>query len=104
MSNPEIPATPDDNLDLPSGMFRSGDKVESTRIQMDRKKYGLVYVDIQFTDLDGEAVYEGDIVLGKTNDVRGVDDPRSRGIGIIGPQYRWPGGEVPFVMDPALAP
>lgn len=104
MSNPEIPAVANDSLDLPSGMFRSGDKVESTRIQMDRKHFGLVNVDIQFTDIEGQAVYEGDIILGTTDEVRGVDDPRGRGIGIIGPEYRWPEGKVPFVTEEALAP
>ncbi len=104
MSEAEIPVTSKADLDLPSGMFRAGNKVESTRIQMDRKKFGLVYVDIQFTDLDGQAVYEGDIVLGKANDVRGVNDPGEKGIGIIGPEYRWPGGKVPFVTEEALAP
>lgn len=104
MSNTEIPVISNDSLDLPSGMFRTGDKVESTRIQMDRKHYGLVNVDIQFTDLDGQAFYEGDIMLGKSDYVRGVDDPRGRGIGIIGEEYRWPNGEVPFVTEEALAP
>lgn len=62
-------------LDLPAGMFRSGDRVEETTLRMQRKNYGLQNVDVKFNDLDGLAVFEGDIVLGDTEQVRGVGDP-----------------------------
>jgi hypothetical protein len=88
-------------MDLPPGMFRAGPDVQPTRIQMQRKYYDLVNVDIQFTNLDGLAVYEGDIILGNADDVRGANDPRPRGIGIIGEQFRWP-LQVPYITEDSL--
>jgi len=102
MSNPVTVS--DNSFDLPPEMFRAGENVAATCLQMQRKYYGLVNVDVQFTDLDGQAVYEGDIILGATADVRGETDPRSRSIGIVGPEYRWANGEVPYLADEALAP
>jgi hypothetical protein len=91
-------------LDLPAEMFRSGGSVQKTTLQMQRKNYGLQNVDVRFTDLDGMAVYEGDIVLGETDSVLGVEDPVPLGIGIIGAEYRWPGGVVAYVTKEAVQP
>src|SRR4028119_1243115 len=98
------PASPKDNLDLPAGMFRSGEQVEETTLQMYREQYGLVYVPVKYATVNGMAFYEGDIVLGDTDEVRGVDDPGPKGIGIIGEQYRWPGGVVPYITQEELRP
>lgn len=51
-------------------------------------------VDVELRD--GQEIFEGDIVLG--------GDAGSRGIGIKGDEYRWPGGVVPYVVDPVVAP
>lgn len=91
-------------FDLPAGMFRVGEQVEVTTLQMQRKLFGLQNVDVKFTDLDGLAVYEGDIVLGETEQVRGVDDPVPLGIGIVGEEFRWPGGVVAYVTEEVLRP
>ncbi len=91
-------------FDLPAEMFRAGERVEETTLQMQRKHYGLQNVDVKFADLDGLAVYEGDIVLGETEEVRGVNDPVPLGIGIVGVQYRWPGGVVAYVTEEVLRP
>lgn len=90
-----------ENMDLPQEMFRSGERVEETVIQMPRKNYPIVYTNAAYTDLDGMAIYEGDIALGTTDFVR-EDDDASRGIGIVGEQYRWQGGIVPYVTEDAL--
>jgi astacin len=90
------------NMDLPDEMFRSGETVEQTVIQMPRKNYPIVYTNASFTDLDGLAIYEGDIVLGTTDDVRAEDDPGAKGIGIKDAKYRWKDGIVPYVTEPAL--
>lgn len=103
-SDAGVPAQPKNNFDLPPGMFRAGKRVEETTLQMHRKKYGLVYVEVKFSNIDGMAFYEGDIVLGDADQVRGVDDPGPRGIGIIGEQYRWPDGIVPYVTVEVLRP
>jgi Astacin (Peptidase family M12A) len=92
------------DLDLPPGVFRSGGEVERTTIQMHRHHYGVVNVQVSFTELDGAAVFEGDIILGPAGLVRGVDDPGERGVGIIGEEYRWPEGVVPWIAEVALRP
>jgi hypothetical protein len=91
-------------LDLPAGMFRTGEKTEETTLQMQRKYFPKVNVDVKFTDIDGQAFYEGDIVLGDTDTVRGVDDPAPLGIGIIGEEYRWPTATIPYVTEDLLRP
>lgn len=104
-SDADAPAEPKDNYDLPPGMFRAGHKVEETTLQMKRKNYvDLIYVPVKFADIDGTAFYEGDIVLGETDEVLGEDDPGPKGIGIVGEQYRWPDGIVPYVTQEVLRP
>lgn len=72
---------------------------------------------------DGLAIWEGDIVLGKASDISptregarrfmGIDDTREtrakpmgptsfEGIYRTDPSFRWPGGVVPYEVDPAL--
>lgn len=96
---------PDGNYDVPAGVFRGGEQVEDTYVQMHRENYGLVNVPVKFTDINGTAFFEGDIVLGTTDEVIGVNDPAPLGIGIIGEKYRWPEGIVPYVVvDEAIRP
>lgn len=94
-------ATPD--LDLPAGMFRAGDVVGTTTIQMDHKPFGLEFVKVTFTDIEGAAYYEGDIVLGPTDTVRGVDNPGPRGIGVR-KEWRWKTHEIPVIVQEAVRP
>ncbi|MCJ1676458.1 M12 family metallopeptidase [Streptomyces sp. APSN-46.1] len=63
---------------------------------------------VQYAEVDGMAVFEGDIVLGT---VREVEDRAARGsllesVGVsavvAGRQLRWPNATVPFEIDPAL--
>ena len=67
------------------------------------------YRPVQYSVIDGEAIFEGDIVLGSVNDmdrlvaeVNEGTDKKARGLVITGTQLRWPGGIVPFTIDPAL--
>jgi len=87
-------------LDLPPGMFRSGDTVETTSMMMPRLKFGLAEVQANWTEVDGLAIFEGDIVLETADVVRNSAD--AMGIGISGEQFRWPNGIVPFVAEEAL--
>jgi len=54
--------------------------------------------------IDGMAVWEGDIVLGRADEL----EPYSKGsslrqsLVLNGPEVRWPGGDVPYVIDPTL--
>ncbi len=57
-----------------------------------------------YADVDGLAIFEGDIVLGKTADLKAASDagqPQSA-VGITGQQFRWPNNTVPYEIDPAM--
>jgi len=52
---------------------------------------------------DDQAIYQGDIVLGTIDEVlRPNADLVRMGIGITGSQFRWPGGEIGYEVDPHL--
>jgi hypothetical protein len=67
---------------------------------------------VQYADVDGVAMFEGDIVLGTVAEmdalakrVQGGQRPDPSvpfGIGITGENFRWPGGVVPYTIDPNL--
>ncbi len=65
---------------------------------------------VQFADVDGRAMFEGDICLGRTEDVRRATEARQAdeagnvafGVVITGKQFRWPDGVVPYEIDPAM--
>ncbi|MFJ5552354.1 M12 family metallopeptidase [Streptomyces sp. NPDC093225] len=61
---------------------------------------------LPYADVDGMAVFEGDIVLGSVKDLQGAATsdagPVVQSIGIPGQQFRWPNATVPFEIDPAL--
>ncbi|MDB5556998.1 MAG: putative sialidase [Rhizobium sp.] len=62
---------------------------------------------IQYANVDGRAIFEGDIDLGSVEDLE-VSNRAMRGLTveesvvIPGSQFRWPGGQVPFEIDPAM--
>jgi hypothetical protein len=71
--------------------------------------------EVKYSEIDGEAIFEGDISLGSVEDMEalvkrvqtgefgvGITDEQSRGIGVTGNQFRWTNGLVPFEIDPAL--
>lgn len=63
---------------------------------------------VDCVDLNGELVFEGDIVLGPTpiGPPAAMADREAQskllGIGITGGGFRWPSGVIPFTIDPAL--
>lgn len=69
---------------------------------------------VQYAVVDGLAVFEGCIVLGKADKIEqkteeaqtvSVEDAGgviAHGVGITGDQYRWPNGLVPYVIDSGL--
>lgn len=87
------------DLDLPAGTFRSGTTTKQTIATMARRIKGVVNVSLNYSEIGDLAVFEGDIVLGTVAEVRAADAAAdSRGIGIIGSEFRWPDGRVPFVI------
>ncbi len=53
---------------------------------------------VQYANVDGIAIFEGDIVLGKVKDLKQAEadgrQPMPESIGITGQQFRWPNGVV----------
>jgi hypothetical protein len=65
---------------------------------------------VQYAEIDGVAVFEGDIVLGSIEEFEqqtarlagGEGGPVLASIGITGAQFRWPNGVIPFEIDPNM--
>lgn len=84
---------------MPSEEYSSSPEVRTGFVLGDTFEYRRV----QYHVIDGKAIFEGDIVL----DGRLVAEITG-GTGVApavvikGPHFRWPGGVVPFTIDPAL--
>ena len=93
---PPTDATGSD-LDLPAGMFRTGDQPEPVNLTMWRRMTGPQNAAASFTVVDGLAITDGDILLGTPEKVRNPPDAaEGRGIGIVGEEFRWPDGVVAY--------
>jgi hypothetical protein len=89
-----------DLFDLPADMFRSGEAPETTTIRIPIKNFAdPINEEVTFTELNGLAIHEGDIVIGKADEVRANKDAVEKGIVIRGDELRWPGGIVPYSVD-----
>ncbi|WP_405593984.1 M12 family metallopeptidase [Streptomyces sp. NBC_01410] len=84
----------------PSGTTIGSDQLRSGPVA------GTALVDgkrLQYADVDGTAIVEGDIVLGTVQEMKArAAKPGLKSIGIPGQQRRWPNATVPFEIDPAL--
>ena len=84
------------------GEFRSG-PVAGTAIVG-----GLTFAQkgLQYAEVDGLAIFEGDIILGPVDQVRADADAGVpslvAAVGITGQQFRWPNATVPYDIDPNL--
>jgi len=84
------------DLDLPASMFRTGDAAELVTLTMPKRLVGPLNTQAKFTVVNGMALFEGDILLGRAEEVRNPPGALE-GIGIVGKEFRWPNGTVPFV-------
>lgn len=66
---------------------------------------------VQYLEIEGMAIVEGDIALGTVDDVVAATETARAmsqggqvafGVGITGQQFRWPNCRIPFEIDPAL--
>ena len=92
--------------DSPSGEFRGRGVVRTALIRGN----SFAAKAVQYVELDGLAIFEGDIVLGTAAEVAQMSDMLraeaasgvASAVAITGAQFRWPNCRVPFTIDPAL--
>jgi hypothetical protein len=70
-------------------------------------------VPVTYTNVGGRAIFEGCIILGRTDDLEKIRKEiieypnrlsgQTLGLAIKGAGYRWPDATVPYVIDPTLA-
>lgn len=88
-----------------NGEFRVSEEMQSGYIT------GMSFTNqaIQYAVIDGQAVFEGDILLGSAEALQqakqAVENPPvdeetgERGLVITGARYRWPNGLIPYLID-----
>ena len=89
-----------------SGELRSGLEVRTALIEGRTFRAKAV----QYTVIDGLAIFEGDIVLGtaeqtvqRTEALRAeMTGAVASGVVITGDQFRWPNCRIPYTIDPGL--
>jgi Astacin (Peptidase family M12A) len=54
---------------------------------------------VTFSDVNGKAIFEGDIVLGTVEELQNSKETSPAGLGIHGRQYRWPNKTVPYTIE-----
>jgi hypothetical protein len=79
-----------------SGEYRSGTTTGTTVI----RTFTQGEKEVQYSEIDGLAIFEGDIVLGTVKQIKA--ETVLEGVGITGVGFRWPNARVPFEVDPNL--
>ena len=81
--------------------LRTGDETRKAPVAINH----VTRKELEYTPLDGLAVFEGDIVLGTEDQMEAARSGGAlvpMGVGITGDQFRWPGGIIPYQIHPAL--
>lgn len=88
------------------GEFRGGGPIRTALIRGNT----FAAKAVQYIEIDGLAIFEGDIVLGSAQEVAQVSDMlraemaggMAAGVAITGAQFRWPNCRVPYTIDPTF--
>lgn len=84
--------------------FARSDDVRAGRFTANTFEHRLLY----YAAVDGDAVFEGDIVLGSVAEIEAVSrqphvvNLQPEGIAIRGERFRWPDATIPYRIHPAL--
>lgn len=90
---------------MPGGEFRSTTEPKIGRFTANTFKHRQ----LKYSALGGIAIFEGDIALGTVAQIEVVSNQPSirvlvpEGMVVVGQQYRWPGRQIPYRIDPALS-
>jgi hypothetical protein len=85
------------------GELRSSDEVRTAIIQLSTGPKA-----VQYSVVDGLAIFEGDIILGTVEEVEARTEAARAGVGLPeavvrpGANFRWPQCRIPYTIDPAL--
>jgi Astacin (Peptidase family M12A) len=81
--------------DLNSAEFRSSSEPKSGWIA------GVTFESkmVTFSEINGKAIFEGDIFLGTVEELQNSKETTPAGIGKVGRQYRWPKKTVPYTIE-----
>src|SRR5215212_2110688 len=95
------------SLDLPAGMFRSGTHPREASATIPRVVKGQIQRTVKYTVVpDGDdqlMMFEGDIVLSTVKEVEEAKKhAKPKGVGIVGANFRWKTGIVPYVAEDAV--
>jgi len=89
-----------------SNEFQSGNEVRTGYIRGNT----FDYREVQYAVIDGDAVFEGDIVLGTVEEIEQITleakaslSAKSKGVVVTGQGFRWPGATIPFTIDAGLS-
>ena len=83
------------------GEFRSGPVAGTAFVQGE----SLPEKNLIYADVEGMAIFEGDIILGTVSELQAAMDDSGlvlQSVGITGQQFRWPNATIPYDIDPAL--
>lgn len=110
--NPQTPASPPQSTDfsLPDEMFRAVDRepeqftLTMWKIGDDGKIKTQNSDEAEYVEIDGKAIFEGDIVLGDIEEIRALKDApldgvEHKGLGITIIGFRWKRGKIPFIIQ-----
>src|SRR5262245_33179763 len=102
MADSELDAGDESGLELPASMFRRGRNPQDFVLSAWKPSRNAFQTrTAKFAEIDGEAVFEGDIVLGPAHEVRrGLAGDRA--VAAVRPEFRWPGGIIPYVAETTL--